>query len=996
MRDGNRRMRLIATRIIGVVVLAVWAGSLSSDTRPVAGMRENTPRVHALTNARIVPEPGKEIARGTIVIRDGRIEAVGANEKVPADARVWDLDGLTVYAGLIEPYAQIGLPKDGFKKGSASHWNPLVHPEFRVQETYRPTEDELKGLRALGFTAALAVPKAGAFRGQSVLVGLGKTDISSALIRGSVAQHLAFERKSWRDQVYPGSLMGSIALMRQMFVDANWYREASQFAAKSKSPRPEHNISFEQLASAAQGLKPVVFESNNVLNHLRAIKIAKEFGLQAWIRGQGDEYRELPRLIGSGATLLLPLDFPDKPPVASLDDELNVSLARLQHWESAPTNPRQLHEADVPFVLTSSVLKVRNKFPDRLREAIAEGLPEDVALAALTTRTARLLGVERELGSIEKGKRAHLVVSKGKLFDKGRKIRQVWVDGDPFDVEVKAKVDPEGSWDVVLDPNTDSRMELILELSGDPASLKGTFTRDSTKVSLNDLTLDLSRLSATFKGDSLGMPGVFRAVVDVSDERLEGRVIDSAGVQTALLASRRPAKDEASPKEEVIREKTDPVSIYPLGAFGLEKIPDQPKIVFVKNATVWTSGPQGRFQGDLLVESGRIVAVGADWVAPDNALVIDATGKHVTPGLIDCHSHQAMQGGLNEGTEAVTCEVRAEDVVTAWDEDIYRELAGGLTTAHLLHGSSNPIGGQSVVIKLRWGHPANELIMQGAKPGVKFALGENVKRSNWTTPTSRYPKTRMGVEQIMRDRFKGAQEYRSEWQRWEGNKGKLPKPRRDLENEALVEIVEGKRAVHSHSYRQDEILMLIRVADDFGFTIGTFQHVLEGYKVAEALLAHGAAASTFSDWWSYKVEAFDAIPFNGALMHQVGVNVSFNSDSGELARRMNLEAAKAVKDGGVSEEEALKFVTLNPAIQLGIDDRVGSLEAGKDADFVIWSGDPLSTYSICEQTWVDGRRYFSLEEDGRLRERDLAERNRLIQKVLGRGGARGQGAEGKD
>jgi N-acetylglucosamine-6-phosphate deacetylase len=342
-----------------------------------------------------------------------------------------------------------------------------------------------------------------------------------------------------------------------------------------------------------------------------------------------------------------------------------------------------------------------------------------------------------------------------------------------------------------------------------------------------------------------------------------------------------------------------------------------------------------------------------------------------------------MQGGLNEGTEAVTCEVRAEDVLYPWDEDIYRELAGGLTIAQLLHGSSNPMGGQSAVIKLRWGQPASNLLMKGARPGVKFALGENVKRSNWTTPTSRYPKTRMGVEQIMRDRFQAAVEYRDAWSVWEADKKKNPRPRRDLETEALLEIVEGKRAVHSHSYRQDEILMLIRVADDFGFTIGTFQHVLEGYKVAEALLAHGAAASTFSDWWSYKVEAFDAIPFNGALMHQVGVNVSFNSDSGELARRMNLEAAKAVKDGGVSEEEALRFVTLNPAIQLGIDDRVGSLEVGKDADFVIWSGDPLSTYSICEQTWIEGRRYFSVESDVAMRERDAEERLRLVGKVLG-------------
>ena len=362
-------------------------------------------------------------------------------------------------------------------------------------------------------------------------------------------------------------------------------------------------------------------------------------------------------------------------------------------------------------------------------------------------------------------------------------------------------------------------------------------------------------------------------------------------------------------------------------------------------------------------------------------MIIDGKGKHVTPGLIDAHSHMAGES-INEGFENVTAGVRMRDVIDPNDVAMYRALAGGLTTINLLHGSANPIGGQNVVMKLRWGSFSNDLIFKEAPQGIKFALGENVKRKR---SYGRYPETRMGVEQVIRDAFRAAQDYKKAWDTYNKDvklqRSSIP-PRRNLEMDALVEIMDGKRLLHSHSYRQDEILMLTRIAEDFGFTIATFQHVLEGYKVAERLAEHGAGASTFSDWWAYKYEVVDAIGFNGTLMHNAGVNVSFNSDSDELARRMNLEAAKAVKYGGLDEAEALKFVTINPAKQLKIDKYVGSLEVGKDADFAIWSGHPLSTYSICEQTWLDGKQYFSLENDKYLRERDGKVRNDLIQKIL--------------
>ncbi|RMF61911.1 MAG: amidohydrolase, partial [Calditrichaeota bacterium] len=425
---------------------------------------------------------------------------------------------------------------------------------------------------------------------------------------------------------------------------------------------------------------------------------------------------------------------------------------------------------------------------------------------------------------------------------------------------------------------------------------------------------------------------------------------------------------------------------FPLGAYSFSHVPEQPQNVLVTHATLWTCGPQGVLEdADLLVTKGKIAKIGKNLAAPKGAVVIDARGKHVTPGLIDAHSHTGISEGVNEATQAVTAEVRIGDVVNNRDIAFYRELAGGLTVANQLHGSANPIGGQNSVVKLRWGASPEEMKIADAIPGIKFALGENVKQSNWGDQfTTRYPQTRMGVEQIIRDRFKAALDYEKKWQEYRAlkkKKGVVP-PRRDLELETLLEILHGKRLVHSHSYRQDEILMLMRVAEDFGFKIGTFQHVLEGYKVADVLAQHGAGASTFSDWWAYKFEVYDAIPYNGALMHNAGVVVSFNSDSDELARRLNLEAAKAVKYGGVPEEEALKFVTLNPAKQLRIDHRVGSLEVGKDGDFVIWSGHPLSTYSKCEQTWIDGRKYFDLQEDLQMRKAVLAERARLVQRVL--------------
>jgi imidazolonepropionase-like amidohydrolase len=414
---------------------------------------------------------------------------------------------------------------------------------------------------------------------------------------------------------------------------------------------------------------------------------------------------------------------------------------------------------------------------------------------------------------------------------------------------------------------------------------------------------------------------------------------------------------------------------------------DASSVVLIRDATILTAS-HGRIErGSILIRDGKIAAVGATVDAPSTATVIDASGLFVTPGIIDCHSHMAIEGGVNEGTISVSSMVGTDDVLDSTDIDLYRAVAGGVTTANILHGSANAIGGRNAVIKLRWGQDADGLRFEGAPPGIKFALGENPKRSNRSVRPGterRYPATRMGVVDVIRQAFTDAAEYRDKWRRYEaGGRSGVP-PARDLKLEALVEVLEGKRLVHAHSYRADEILQLLRVAEELGFKIATFQHVLEGYKVADEIAAHGAGASTFSDWWAYKVEAFDAIPYNAALMTERGVVVSINSDSAEEVRHLNQEAAKTMKYGGLSEEQALQLVTLNPARQLRIDERVGSIDEGKDADLVLWKNHPLSVYAVAQKVYIDGQVYFDREQDLAQRTAREKEKQELLAKARAR------------
>ncbi|MCG8606079.1 amidohydrolase family protein [bacterium] len=1000
------------TIVLLTFVVQGWA-----QTRPVEGIRENTPEVHALVNARIVQAPGQVIEKGVLMVRNGTIEAIGADAKIPKDARVWDYKGLTIYPGLIESYTQMGLsqpqqsrqrqqatPRGGRaqaqqntpRKG-AEHWNPYVVAEVNAMDQFQPKSEDLSKLRKLGFTAAVVTPDDGIFSGASALVSLRDGDANDQLLKSPVAQNIMFRRHgSFTNRSYPNSLMGMIALVRQTFLDADWYQKAQ--AAYALKPigqtRPEANETLEALAMAVQGKQPVMFKVQNELNFMRALNVAKEFNLRAWLMGSGHEYRYLETIKASKVPVILTLNFPKDPEVDSPEEALNVSLLDLSHWDAAPANPKWLHEAGIDFTFTTAELKNPADIHKNIRKAIERGLPTNAALAAVTTNAARLFGVDQELGTLVKGKLAHMVVTDGDLFDEKTKILDTWVDGHRYQITKKPEVDPRGQWTGTFTTAGEEPLVMNLSIKGDVDKLSGSISKDGKEAKFRKAKLNYKRLTLVFPADSLDMPGVVRMSARVESKQLRGSGELPDGRPFKWTADFvEPMEDSESQKRKMAKKKAadDAPLAFKLGAYSFSKVPERPKHVLVRGATIWTSGPDGKLKNaDMLVTEGKISKIGKGLKAPSDAVIIDGKDKHVSPGLVDAHSHSGLNS-VNEGSQAVTSEVRTRDGINGNDIALYRELAGGLTAANQLHGSANPIGGQNSVIKLRWGSLPEEMLISDAPEGIKFALGENVKRSRSSNNT-RYPDTRMGVEQIIRDRFKAAQDYEKEWQEYNALKKKqgVVPPRRDLELDALLEILRGERLVHSHSYRQDEILMLVRVAEDFGFQIATFQHVLEGYKVAEALAAHGAGASTFSDWWAYKFEVYDAIPYNGALMHENGVVVSFNSDSGELARRMNLEAAKAVKYGGVPESEALKFVTLNPAKQLLVDHRIGSLEVGKDADFVVWSGSPLSTYSKCEQTWVDGRKYFDLEEDKKMQQQVMAERARLIQKVLASKNQRGE------
>jgi len=827
--------------------------------------------VYAIKDAKIHTVSGPAIARGTIVIRNGLIDAVGANVQVPPEAAIIDGTGLTVYPGLIDSFSDTGLPNVAAQAGGqrgrgqgggggpqprapqnaheAIFQTPLgLSPERKIAEEVQPDGKNVQASRNVGITSALVVATNGVFTSQGALINTGESNL---VLKSPIALNInpAPQRGG-----YPGTMIGVFAVIRQTFADADWYRQNwNQYNANPRGiERPRHDPSLEAMIPVLENKLPTIIQANWRQEIKRVLVLADDVKIKPIIAG-GRE----------AGTIAAQLKSKDIPVLVSVNYDIqkpgNDEGYYAQELKDIQTNVSLLQKAGVRFALQSGFAERPQQFIENIRKTIENGLTTEQALRASTLSAAEIFGVSSSLGSLEAGKIANVVVATAEPFAQGSRVRTVFIDGKPFEISP---------------PQT---------------------------------TENQSR-------------------------------------QTPL-----PAKVIARPGSYITPTSNE---------------------VLIRNATVLTITKGTIRNGSVLIRNGKIAAVGTGLTASPQAKVIDATGKFVMPGIIDAHSHMAAAGGINEGSSPVTPQVRMIDFVDDEEVGIYRALAGGTTLVNQLHGSANVIGGTSAVFKLKWGKPAEELLF-GAPAGIKFALGENPKRSNSTQAADnrRWPATRMGVEQTLRESFTEARRYMKDWEAYDAARARgqnAMMPRRDLKLETLADILRGKILVNVHCYVAPEIVMMLNIADEFGFKVKVFQHVLEGYKVAREIAAHGAAGSTFADMWGYKWEAWDAIPQNAGIMAKFGVNVSINSDSDERVRRLYQEAARAyhyMKPGDVTEDEALKWITINPAQQLKVDDRVGSLEVGKDADIVIFSDHPLSSYTNVEMTMIEGQIYFDRAED---------------------------------
>ncbi|MBI3005274.1 MAG: amidohydrolase family protein, partial [Ignavibacteriales bacterium] len=742
--------------VVVIVPFFLISACAFAQTTPVAGMRDNTPAVHAFTNARIVVAPGRVIAKGTLVVRNRTVETVGENISIPADARVWNMEGLTLYPGFIDLSSEYGLPKapepaagggpfgqqqqpqQQERPKGAAHWNPRMKAEFDASEEFQFDEKAAEKLRSQGFALVLATPQRGIFRGQSALVNLGEGAASDLVVKRRVAQTVSFETGQGFGSPYPNSLMGLIAFIRQSWNDADWYRKAwDSYNRNSNQKRPEANNALTALADALQRRQPVVMDATNDLNFFRQAKIAKEFGLNMWIRGSGEEYRRLDAVKATKIPVIVTLNFPETPSVEVPEEALNVSLEDLRHWDAAPENAGRLEKAGVPIALSSAQLKDAGTFLAQVRKAVERGLKPEAALAALTTTPAKWLGVENQFGTLERGRTANFVVTDGDVFSEKTKIRELWIDGKPYEVKASPLADVRGTWD--LNVSADPEQSGMLTLRGEMDKPTGEIRWRGKNLRLASVSYSAGRVAFTMATDSIGWQGTMTMSGTVSSTEVYGVGNRPDGASFSWHATRKepPWAEPDTTKPKEVKMASFP-EVSPPGEYGRLKPPDQPQLLFVRNATIWTQGKQGRLENaDMIVRQGSITQIGKNLTAPTNAVVIDASGKHVTPGMIDCHSHTAA-ASINEGSQAITCETRIEDVLESDDIWIYRQLAGGTTAANILHGSANPIGGQNAVVKWRWGSLLDDLLIQGAPPGVKFALGENVKQSNVQRPTGRY------------------------------------------------------------------------------------------------------------------------------------------------------------------------------------------------------------------------------------------------------------------
>ncbi|MEK9614343.1 MAG: amidohydrolase family protein [Flavobacteriaceae bacterium] len=940
------------------------------------GVKTKDLNYQAYTNATVFLNADTVIENATLLEQNGKIIAVGTDVTIPKNTRIYNKKGLYIYPSFIDLHTNFGVQTPSRKGGGRSahygasregyYWNDHILSDYNSFDDYSYDQAVAKKMRNAGFGVVNTHRANGIHRGTSTLVVLGDAlQKSERLIKTKAAEHFSFRKSVTSNQSYPSSVMGSMALIRQFYHDARWYEAGN---ATHKDLALEAAISNKNL--------PKIFDAGDKLNTLRAVKIGKEMSLKFAVVASGQEYEILSELKDHNALLILPLAFPKAYDATDPLLMKKINLGQLKKWNQAPMNPAAVAQVGIPFALTTSKLKSPDQFLTQLRKAVAYGLHEKTALKALTSVPAKLLKQEKLLGNLKPGALANFIVTSGPLFDSKTELYENWVKGKPHVIKDHTIQNLDGTYDLTLGEDT-----LQMEIKNSQKKISVTAKKDSLKYETKStykegwfyLTL-IDKKGKTFaqlntKIDEKGLA------------RGQGTNFKGQSISWSVVAKEADEKEKKGSKTPSFY---DPVPVtFPNKAYGFKELPKAQKTLF-KNATVWTNEADGIIENaDVLVVGGKIASVGTNLDA-QGAQIIDATGKHLTSGIVDEHSHLAASS-INEGGHNSSAEVTIEDVIEPDDIGLYRDLAGGVTTIQILHGSANPIGGRSAIIKLKWGETIDNLIIKNADPFIKFALGENVKQSNWSS-YSRFPQTRMGVEQVFVDYFQRAKEYGEQWTRYNNltkkQKAAAKAPRYDIEMAVLLQILRGERFISSHSYVQSEINMLMKVAEQFGFRVNTFTHILEGYKVADKMAEHGVGGSTFSDWWAYKNEVKDAIPYNGAIMHNAGVTVAFNSDDAEMSRRLNQEAAKAVKYGGISEEEAWKFVTLNPAKLLHLDDQIGSIKVGKDADLVLWSDHPLSIYAKAEKTLIEGVVYYDASQVDEQIKNDEKEKLKIIGQML--------------
>ena len=923
----------------------------------------------AFKNATIYITPQNIIKKGTLLIKNGKVLAVGKSVSLPKGTEIIDVSGKTIYPSFIDLYSNFGIAKP---KGAASnrrsgrpqydagrkgfYWNDHIRPETKAENSFKFDNKKAKSYLKEGFGVVNTHLQDGIIRGNGMLVSLNsKSSDGYRILENVSGQYLSFNKSVLSKQSYPTSKMGAMALLRQTYLDAKWY-------ANGKTKNKDKSL--EALNANTNLLQ--IFDAGSWLDILRADKVGDEFNIQYTILGGGDEYERINEIKKTNASLIIPINFQNTFDVSNPSIAKQIALSDMRKWNQDPSNLSVLAKNGVNFALTTHKLKKISSFHKNLQKAIKYGFSKEKALASLTTIPAKLLG-KTNIGNLNTGSYANFIITSGDVFNKETIIYENWVQGDKNTINDMNIKDITGDYMLYV-----NNKNYLLSITGKGVKQKGSLKINDKKVK-STFAFKEDWIHVTINEDA-GFTRLKGQIINAAN-LMQGTAYDEAGNTSTWSASKQIKKNE---KTKDKKTKKDDLTLFPVSfpnvGYGNFTLPKQ-ETILIKNATVWTSENNEVLENtDVLIKEGKIAEIGKNLKAR-SAKTIDGTGKYLTAGIIDEHSHIATSA-VNEAGHNSTAEVSIEDVVNPNDMNIYRNLAGGVTSIQILHGSANPIGGRSAIIKLKWGENAEGMIYKNSPKFIKFALGENVKQSNWgDNNTIRFPQTRMGTEQVFVDYFTRAKEY-------DALKKSGQAYRKDIELETLAEILNKERFISCHSYVQSEINMLMKVAEKFNFNINTFTHILEGYKVADKMKKHGVGGSTFSDWWAYKYEVLDAIPYNAAIMAKQGITVAINSDDREMSRRLNQEAAKTIKYGGMSELEAWNMITINPAKLLHLDNRTGSIKVGKDGDVVLWSDNPLSIYAKAEKTIIDGTIYFDIEKDLEKRTAIKNEKSKLLKMML--------------